>query len=282
MFLLPGFLLLLIAAIAPLWRKGWPLPMALSVGVAALDLYVFQVGHILIIGALAALALGVLLWDIRSFLEARRRPKSVREFEEHVDRWTERQLRKLVDTARADLPMAEGRLSGDNVMLLKSFPKSDRLDRGAIMARIGTDHVPRMSPVGLAAFDFGPTDVVVFEGAVDLRTTEAVYMRIHQFPYDSIAAVNWSSDVWPPEPADQKRGGGLAQQLGDHRGGKGKAAVLRRDELQVLLVGHHDISIVFRDGMLAERLEDRKFHRIERIDRIREVWRRLTHAGGTV
>ncbi len=272
LFLLPGFLLMMIAFIPPLWRKGWPVPMALAIAVAALDLYVFQVGHVFIIWALLALAAGVLLWDAKAFLEQRRRPQSVKEFEARIDAWTEAQLRNLVDTARQDLPTGSGRLAGDQVMLLKSFPKSDRLGKADILARIGTDGVPRMSPVGIAAFDFGADDVLVFEGAVDLATTRAVYLRLHQFPYNSISAVNWSSDVWPPEKVPGPKRSGTS-------GGGGKAAVksvLRRDELQIRLYGHHDITLVFRDGALAERLEDQKFERIEKMERIKAVWRRLS------
>lgn len=275
LFLLPGFLLMMIAFVPPLWRKGWPIPMALSIAVAALDLYVFQVGHVFIIWALLALAVGVLFWDIKAFLEDRRRPQSVKEFEARIDAWTQVQLRKLVETARQDLPIAPGRLTGDAIMVLKSFPKSDRLGKCEILARIGTDGVPRMSPVGLAAFDFGDKDVLIFEGAVDLATAQAVYLRLHQFSYDSISAVNWSSDVWPPDT-------GIAKRAAPAGASGAKSArsnpVLRRDELQIRLDGHHDITLVFRDGALAQRLEDRKFQRIEKMEHIKAVWQRLSRS----
>ena len=275
LFLLPGFLLLLIAVISPLWQKGWVLPMALSIAVAALDLYVFQVGHVAIIYALLAVSAAVLLWDARSFLEERRKPKSVKEFEEKVDDWTERQLRRLIELARNDLPIADGRLTADSVVLLKSFPKVDRLDKAKVQARIGTDGIPRMSPIGLAAFDFGADDVVMFEGAVDLNTGEAVYMRLHQFRYDGISAVNWSTDVWPPEPV------GSSGKQGDREpvvSAGHKRAIQRRDELQIRLKGAHDIRLVFRDGSLAERLENKAFKRIEKMDRIKAVFQKLAIA----
>lgn len=274
LFLLPGFLLLMIAAISPLWSRGWPFPMALSIGVAALDLYVFQVGHVWIIYALLALASAVLFWDIRSFLGEREKPKSVKEFEVHIDHWTDQQLRNLIEMARADLPIGSGRLNGNQTLLLKSFPKTNRLDREACMARIGTDGVPRMSPVGLAAFDFGDKDVLVFEGAVDLNTTRAVYMRLHQFSYDSISSINWSSDAWPPEtaggkssPAEGPTPSGTGQVTG-----KGHTVMVRKDALEIRLKGQHDVSIVFRDGSLAERLEDKPFKPVEKIEKIKEVW----------
>ncbi|MCH9806110.1 MAG: hypothetical protein K0U74_00090 [Alphaproteobacteria bacterium] len=282
LFLLPGFLLLLIAATTPIWRQGWMMPLALSIAVAALDLYVFKVGHVGIIYALLVLAAGVLLWDVRSFVGAKRKPKSVMEFEAQIDIWTERQLRNLITQARKDLPIDEGRLAGDDVVLLKSFPKADRLNKSDVLARIGTDNVPRMSPVGLAAFDFGPDDVLVFEGAVDLNTTKAVYMRVHQFAYRHIAAVSWSSDVWPPKvsaaiPQRAASGGDAAR--GGH-GGTGpkadRASVLRRDELQIRLSSQHLVTLVFRDGSLSERLANRPFERIEKMDRIKEVWGKLT------
>lgn len=275
LFLLPGFLLLMIAGVAPLWAKGWPLPMALSIGVAALDLYVFQVGHVFIIYALLALAAAVFLWDIRSFFSDRRKPKSVMEFEAHIDDWTERQLRKLIDQARVDLPIGPGRLNGGQTLLLKSFPKANRLARETIMARIGTDGIPRMSPVGLAAFDFGDKDLLVFEGAVDLNTTQPVYMRLHHVPYSSISSVNWSSDAWPPELAAQQAAAGSTAQSGGQTAGKSRTAMLWKDALEIRLRGHSDVSVIFRDGSLAERLEDKPFKGVEKIERIKEVWEKL-------
>lgn len=275
LFLLPGFLLLIIASLTPLWSKGWPLPMALSIGVAALDLYVFDVGHVFIIYALLALAALVFLWDIRSFLGERRKPKSVKEFEAHIDDWTERQLRKLIEQARADLPIGQGRLNGSNTILLKSFPKANRLARETIMARIGTDGVPRMSPVGLAAFDFGDKDLLVFEGAVDLNTTQAVYMRLHHVPYSSISSVNWSSDAWPPEMLAQQSGGGGSASGGGQPPSRLRTAVVWKDALEIRLKGQRDVSVIFRDGSLAERLEDKPFKGVEKIERIKEVWERL-------
>lgn len=277
LFLLPGFLLLIIAMLPPLWRKGWVLPMAASIAVAALDLYVFQVGHIAIIYALLALAAGVLLWDVRSFMEDRRKPASVKEFESRIDDWTERQLRGLITAARIDMPLVDGRLRSDGVVLLKSFPKADRLDKAKILARVGTDGVPRMSPVGLVAFDFGADDVLLFEGAIDLATSKPVYMRLHQFRYDSIAAVNWSSDIWPPAEAGSAAAARRPEPAAPGDGsGIGGRAMLQRDELQIRLKGAHDITLVFRDGSLAERLENKAFLGIEKMDRITAVWQRLT------
>ena len=150
-----------------------------------------------------------------------------------------------------------------------------------MLARIGTDGVPRMSPIGLAAFDFGPDDVLVFEGAVDLSTTQAVYMRVHQFTYENIVAANWSSDVWPPpvSAAIPQRAASAQDAKGGSGSGKGnkeRASVMRRDELQIRLRGQHDVNLVFRDGSLAERLEDKPFDRIEKMERIKDVWTRLS------
>ena len=214
------------------------------------------------------------LWDIRSFFSDRRKPKSVMEFEAHIDDWTERQLRNLIDQARVDLPIGPGRLNGGQTLLLKSFPKANRLARETIMARIGTDGVPRMSPVGLAAFDFGDKDLLVFEGAVDLNTTQPVYMRLHHVPYSSISSVNWSSDAWPPELAAQQASSSTAQS-GGQTAGKSRTAVLWKDALEIRLRGQRDVSVIFRDGSLAERLEDKPFKGVEKIERIKEVWEKL-------
>lgn len=285
MFLLPGFVLLGIAVSMFISKRSWLLPMLAAIAVTALDVYYYNVGPEwltpYLIPVMASCALIALAIAVGSALGTRKKTETVESVEQEIDAETDKQFRLLVEAAPALLPLPQGRMTLQRVDYLKTFPKRNRLHRPDIFARIGKDGIPRMSPIGVTAFDFGEKDVLVLEAAIDLKTGDYVYMTAHQFAYHDISAVIWSSDVWPkpgtfvsnyqvgePKPEEPK-------------GNEGKGSdkpVLRLEELDILLKSNHSLKILFHDGALADRLQNEKFNRIEDNKKIRLVWEKLAKA----
>ncbi|KUO53876.1 MAG: hypothetical protein APF80_16930 [Alphaproteobacteria bacterium BRH_c36] len=277
-FLLPGLLLMVLSGIEPLWSRGWPAPMSLAIGIAAFDVLYFDTGPPWLIALMIAIAAMAFIAAVVSYVYHKNQvPKPLAELEKEIDELTAVQFRDFVHDARAHLPIPAGRLEGAGVQFLKCFPKRERLNKPDILARIGTDSIPRMSPIGVSAFDFGEDDVLVLEGAVDLKTGDAVYLAAHQFAYQDISAVIWGSDVWPRPVADISSS---KQSTAKTVPGSGvmparsskKPSVLRLEEFRILLRSTHAVEILFHDSSLAERLEDQDFGRIEDTAKIRVVW----------
>lgn len=277
-FLLPGLLLMVISLVGGLWSRGWPAPMFLAIAIAAFDVFYFETGPAWLIPLMifiAALAFVAAL--VSYFYQRRQAPKSLADLEKEIDELTAVQFREFVRDARAHLPIPADRLDGNNTHYLRCFPKRDRLNVGDIVARIGTDAIPRVSPIGVCAFDLGENDVAVLEGAVDLKTGEAVYLTVHQFAYQDVSAVIWSSDVWPKSHATRSDDvpkvskSEAGQETGEARNAN-KPPVLRLEQFKILLKSTHAVEILFHDGALAGRLEDKDFERIEETDRIRAIW----------
>jgi len=287
-FLLPGLLLVAMSWIAALWSRGWPTPMLFAIAIAAFDVYYFDTGPDILIPFMVAVAALALAAGLISYVyNQRKEPKSLAELEKDIDDLTARQLKEFVRQARTHLPIPPSRFDGTNVHCLKCFPKRRRLNRPDILARIGTDKIPRMSPIGVCAFDFGEADVVVLEGAVDLKSGEAVYLSAYQFAYRDISSLIWHSDVWPkpgasvpgssPDPATvavrTEDDGKIAATPSGRR--SRKPAVLRLEEFKILLKSAHAIEILFHDGSLAKHLEDKNFGPVEDTQKIRAVWEQL-------
>ncbi|MBU1212585.1 MAG: hypothetical protein KJ587_15105 [Alphaproteobacteria bacterium] len=277
-FLLPGLLLMVLSGVEPLWSRGWPAPMFLAIGIAAFDVFYFDTGPAWLIALMIGVAAMAFVAAVLSYsYQQKLAPKPLADLEKEIDELTAVQFRDFVRDARAHLPIPAGRLEGPGVLFLKCFPKPGRLNKPDILARIGTDRIPRMSPIGVSAFDFGEHDVLVLEGAVDLKTGDAVYLTAHQFAYQDISAVIWGSDVWPRPaagvsgskqmPAKTEAGSGVMPTLSTK-----KPSVLRLEEFKILLRSTHAVEILFHDGSLAERLEDQDFGRIEDTAKIRAVW----------
>ncbi len=277
-FLLPGLLLMVLSLFEALWSRGWPAPMFLAIAVATFDVFYFDTGPAWLIPLMiliAAMAFGAAV--LSYFYQQRQAPKSLADLEKEIDELTAIQFRDFVRDARAHLPIPAGRLEGANTHYLKCFPKRHRLNMPDIIARVGTDKIPRVSPIGVCAFDLGENDVAVLEGAVDLKSGEAVYLTVHQFAYQDISAVIWGSDVWPKSRADGSASKSKPAMLEGRpeivpgRGSK-KPPVLRLEEFKILLKSTHAVEILFHDGSLAGRLEDQDFERIEDTARIRTIW----------
>lgn len=266
-----GAVLVVIAVYRPVWSRGWPRPTALALLTAMADLHFVSLVHPFVVYAIGLLAAGLLGWDIVQWVRGYRAPAETADLEVQIDRWIGNQIQSLIATSRSELPVPEDRFAGH--VILTCFPKLDRVAPDRIRARIGTDKKPRVSPVGLAMFDFGEETVVMFEGAIDLWSQKIVYARLHQFRYGDIVALAWSSDAYPPgeksvpPPTIVEK----MRTFDDRR-----AVVRRKDELQIRLYGHRNVSVVLRDCGLHENLRNREFLAIEDISKVRDVWQRLS------
>lgn len=288
-FLAPGLLLMGLSLFAALWSRGWPAPMSIAIAIAAFDVYYFETGPELLIPFMIAVAALALTAGLVSYLSSQRNaPKSLAELEGEIDELIASRFKTCLRHARAQLPIPAGRFEGTNVLCLRCFPKRQRLNRPDVMVRIGTDRIPRMSPIGICAFDLGDNDVIVLEGAVDLRTGNAVYVSAHQFAYQDISSLTWESDIWlstaknaaganlKPAPATPATTGQNTKPpvTGGRRGKR--PPVVRLESLKIVLKGHDAVQILFQDGSLAKELEDKDFNPVETTGNIRAVWERLS------
>lgn len=274
-YMMPGMLLLVIAAL-PIWQS-WALPLALVAAAAAGDFWLYELSHNGIVwglAAVAALAVAAYLYD---WVRGSRPPVAPGDLEPRIDEWIAKQFDSLIDKAKSEIPIPPERL--ENPIILKTFPKAERLKGLSVLTQIGEDRRPRISPVGLAAFNFGPENLTVFEGAVDLWSEKIVYARVHLFRYEDIVSLTWSSDVSPPDEPEMRRDAAKSKPAAteDH-GGDALSVVPRRLELQIRLQGQCAVSLVFRDCLIHERLRNREFEPIEDIVKIRDVWQRLLDA----
>lgn len=275
-FILPGMTLILLAITTPLWSNSWYRPLAIAMLAVAGTLKYFEIGHNAVLIALGALGIVILSFDLWDWWIDRKDQKNVPTIEQEIDAWIKTRFEGFIKTARPSLPVAATRL--ENATILKSFPKIERLKHIATHARIGTDNKPRISPLGLAAFDFGNTHVLVFEGALDLIENNVVYARLHEFRYTDIVSMVWSSDASPPDEATQeskrKRAIPLAKSLPQQKK-KSKKAHITRDKLEIRLANNTALSIVFRDNTIHQNLANAPFEPIEELPEIRKVWERL-------
>jgi hypothetical protein len=284
-FLLPGLVLLLISFFETPWSRGWPAPMFLAIAVAAFDVYYFDTGPEWLIPLMVVIAALAFVAALVSYqFQQMATPKPLKELEKEIDELMEKQFREMIREAREKLPIPAHRLEGPGVQFLKSFPKMERLNRPEVLARVGTDKIPRVSPIGVVAIDFGTQNALVLEGAVDLKSGDCDYMTVHQFDYRDISAITWSGDAWmlsggaaagsPQASADQPNRDGA----GSEQRATSRKPAPRREELAIRLRSHHDVTFVLRDALVSDRLKDKSFGHIERIEKVRAVWERLANA----
>ena len=274
-FMMPGLLLLVIAAL-PIWQS-WALPLALVAAAAAGDFWFYELSHNGIVWGLTAIAGLAAIAYLYDWMRGSRPPVAPGDLEPKIDKWIAKQFNSLIDKAKSEIPIPPERL--DNPVILKTFPKAERLKGLSVLTQIGEDRRPRISPVGLAAFNFGPENLTMFEGAVDLWSEKIVYARIHLFRYDDIISLTWSSDVSPPDDLEHRTDTAKAiLPAAEETGGDALSVVPRRLELQIQLRGQRAVSLVFRDCLIHERLRNKEFEPIEDIIKIRDVWQRLIDA----
>ena len=134
------------------------------------------------------------------------------------------------------------------------------------MGRLGTDGRPRINPIGVAAFIFREQTMTAIEGAIDLGNEQELYRRAHEFRYQDIDSLVWSSDA--TEVADPM---GAARMAPRKRSGMQAAEpTLRyRDTLEIRLKNGRPVSLVFADSAL---LPDARNKSVENLDRIRALW----------
>lgn len=279
--LVPGAVLIAIALYAACWSRGWPRPVALALLTVVADIYLMNLVNPLVCYAIATLAGGLLAWDVWQWIVGYQAPAAIADIEDQIDRWIEGRFQGLLEQARPDLPVPElsrsasldtGDASSQRVTL-KCFPKLDRVPPERVRVRIGTDKKPRVSPLGLAVFEFGEETVIMFEGAIDLWSQSIVYARVHQFRYGDIVALAWSSDAFPPNEKPSSPGS-IVEKMRPFD--SKRAAAGRKDELQIRLYGHRNVSVVMRDCAIHENIRNTPFQPIEDIAKVREVWRRLS------
>ncbi len=274
-YMMPGLLLLVIAAL-PIWQS-WALPLALVAAAAAGDFWFFELSHNGIVWGLSVIAGLAAIAYLYDWMRGSRPPVAPGDLEPRIDEWIAKQFNSLIDKAKSEIPIPPERL--DNPVILKTFPKAERLKGLSVLTQIGEDRRPRISPVGLAAFNFGPENLTMFEGAVDLWSEKIVYARVHLFRYDDIVSLTWSSDVSPPEDPEYRADAAKPVSAAlEERGNGALSVVPRRLELQIRLSGQRTVSLVFRDCLIHERLRNKEFEPIEDITKIRYVWQRLIDA----
>jgi len=274
-----GGILVIAAAVPRLWRYGWELPAAFVVALMIAEVALFNFGDRRIMLLAIGTALAALIAGIYVRVKKRRAPLELRELEPKLDAWTDELIDRFV--AANEVP---GRVlsHADCRYVVKTFPKLERSGAPRVLGRRGTDGRPRISPIGVGAFVFGPETIVAIEGAIDLRNEEILYRRAHEFRYADVVSLVWTEDAVEaatstgmPQPMMPKR------PLAGFGSAAPEAAVRHRETLEIRLSYGRAVSLVFADSAFlpAERGHAAAAS-VERRETIRRLWEDLMQRRG--
>lgn len=266
--LFTGALITVIGAAPWLWQFPWQLPMGVFALGMAVEMAVLDLGYRPLAIAMFLAAAGAIVYSW--LLPRARAPLEDKDLEPKLDRWIDTIVKKLVD--KAELPVS-GNLGSMGEHVLKSFPKRERSADAEVLCKIGQDNRPRVTPLGVAVFDLRPATMVVFEGAIDLRSEAVIYARVHEFRYDDIIALLWSRDaIAPPRPAPAAAIPGAARARS-----QAASAPRHRDLLEIRLASGRSVSLVFSDSELLppESVAKGGVKLIEDIGQIRRLWQEI-------
>lgn len=274
--LFTGALITSIGAVPLIWRYPWQLAVGLFALGMAIEMTVLDLGYRPVAIGMFMVAIGAIIYSY--MLPRRRPPLEDPELEAKLDKWIGTVTRKLIEDTR--LPVAD-KVRVDGEFVLKSFPKRDRIGNQDVACKVGSDSRPRITPMGVAAFDLRDTTMVAFEGAVDLVSNSVLYARVHEFRYDDIIALLWTRDaVSSAKPAVGAGAGAGAltprSAMQVVAGKKADAAEVprHRDMLEIRLISGRTVSLVFGDTqfLAADAIKKGGIKLIEDMDRIRVLW----------
>lgn len=259
-----GAILVFAAAIGRLWSYGWELPAAFVAALMIAEVALFNFADRRIMISAITVALAAIVAGIYSRVRRRRAPLDLPQLEPKLDAWTDQLIERFI----AQNVVPEPSLTPAACRhVLKTFPKLER-SSGAprVLGRLGTDGRPRVSPIGVAAFVFGDRTVTAIEGAIDLGNEQVLYRRAHEFRYQDIDSMVWSSDA-----VEMTQASGTTVAPPRRRPGMGAAdAGLRhRDTLEIRLKNGRPVSLVFADSAL---LPDARGKSVESLDHVRALW----------